>query len=175
MNFFDYKDGVLSCEDIPITQIAEKIGTPFYLYSQNTVLRHYRKLEEALSGIDHLVCYALKANPSLAISKLLADAGAGGEVVSGGELFRALRVGMPPEKIVFNGNGKTSEELKAALDAGILMFNVDSESELRLLDRLARDAGCTAPVGLRVNPDIDPRTHPYISTGLKENKFGIAI
>jgi diaminopimelate decarboxylase len=175
MNLFNYKNGVLYCEDLAIQQIAEKVGTPFYLYSQNTLLRHYRRLEEALSEIEHIICYALKANPTLAILKLLADEGAGADVVSGGELFRALKAGIPPGKIVFNGNGKTREELRSALDADVLMFNVDSENELRLLDRLAGEMGRKARVALRINPDIDPRTHPYISTGLKENKFGIFI
>lgn len=175
MDLFNYKNETLFCEELPIPEIAEKIGTPFYLYSKNTLLRHYERFDECLSGIDHIVCYAMKANSSLAICKLLADAGAGADVVSGGELWRALRVGTPPEKIVFNGNGKTAEELIAALDADILMFNVDSESELVLLDRLAGEMGRKARVALRVNPDIDPKTHPYISTGLKESKFGVAL
>ncbi|UCD57615.1 MAG: diaminopimelate decarboxylase, partial [Candidatus Hydrogenedentota bacterium] len=125
--------------------------------------------------IEHIICYALKANSSLAICKVLADAGSGAEIVSGGELFRALRVAIPAEKIVFNGNGKTAEELSASLECDILMFNVDSESELNLLNRIAAEMGRKARVALRINPDIDPRTHPYISTGLRENKFGIAI
>ncbi len=175
MHLFNYKNGTLFCEDVPIPQITEKVGTPFYLYSKNTLLRHYQRLEESLAGIDHIICYAIKANPSLAICKVMADAGSGAEIVSGGELHRAARVEIPPEKIVFNGNGKTAEELRAALDYDILMFNIDSESELNLLNRIAAEKGRTARVALRVNPDIDPRTHPYISTGLKENKFGIAI
>jgi diaminopimelate decarboxylase len=175
VDLFNYKNDTLFCEDLPVPEIAEKIGTPFYLYSKNTLLRHYRKLDESLAGIDHIICYAVKANPSLGICKLLADAGAGADVVSGGELRRALQVGIPPEKIVFNGNGKTPEELRAGLDAGILMFNVDSESELLLLDKIAGETGRKARVSLRVNPDIDPQTHPYISTGLKKNKFGVSI
>jgi diaminopimelate decarboxylase len=175
MDLFHYKNGTLFCEEIPVPQIADQMGTPLYLYSKNTILRHYRRLEESLAGIDHIICYALKANPSLGVCKVLAEAGSGGEIVSGGELFRALRVGIPPHKIVFNGNGKTAEEMKAAFDSDILMFNVDSESELRLLNRIAAEEGRTARVALRVNPDIDPRTHPYISTGLRENKFGVAI
>ncbi|GAB4330426.1 MAG: diaminopimelate decarboxylase [Candidatus Abyssubacteria bacterium] len=175
MNLFKYKDDTLFCEETSIPRLADEIGTPFYLYSKNTILRHFRRLDESLAGIDHIICYALKANPSLAICKTLCHAGAGAEVVSGGELLRALRVGIPPEKIVFNGNGKTEEELTRALENHILMINVDSESELKLLDRIAGEMGRKAPVALRVNPDIDPRTHPYISTGLKENKFGIAI
>ncbi len=175
MNLFEYKDGVLHCEDVPVPQIAEKSDTPFYLYSKNTLLRHYYRLEQALAEIDHIICYAMKANPSLALCKILADAGAGADVVSGGELMRATRAGIPSDKIVFNGNGKTAEELRLALEHDVLMVNVDSESELRLLNRIAGEMGRTARVALRVNPDIDPRTHPYISTGLKENKFGIAI
>jgi diaminopimelate decarboxylase len=175
MNLFNYREGELFCEDMPISRIAETAGTPFYLYSKNTLLRHYSRFESSLAGIDHLICFAFKANASLAILKVLADAGSGADVVSGGELFRALRVGIPPHKIVFNGNAKTEQELRAALDCGVLMFNIDSESELNLLSRLAREMGRTARVALRVNPDIDPRTHPYISTGLKENKFGVAI
>ena len=175
MDLFNYKNEMLFCEDLPIPDIAEKVGTPFYLYSQNTLLRHYRRLAESLADVEHLICYAIKANPSLAICKLLAEAGAGADVVSGGELYRALRAGIPANKITFNGNGKTMEELSYALDSDILMFNVDSEAELSLLNRIAGEKGRTARVALRVNPDIDPRTHPYISTGLKENKFGIAI
>ncbi len=175
MDLFNYKNETLFCEELPIPQIAEKIGTPFYLYSKNTLLRHYERLDRSLSGIDHIICYAIKANPTLAICKLLADAGAGADVVSGGELWRALRAGVPPEKIVFNGNGKTAEEINSGLEADILMFNVDSESELMLLNRLAGEMSRKARVSLRVNPDIDPKTHPYISTGLKETKFGVPI
>jgi diaminopimelate decarboxylase len=175
MNLFNYKNETLFCEELPIPEIAEKIGTPFYLYSKNTLLRHYENLAASLSGIDHIICYAVKANPSLAICKLLADAGSGADVVSGGELWRALRAGIPADKIVFNGNGKSVEELKAGLEADILMFNVDSESELLMLNGLAGEMGLKARVALRVNPDIDPKTHPYISTGLKENKFGVPI
>ena len=175
MDLFNYKNETLFCEELPIPEIAEKIGTPFYLYSKNTLLRHYRKLDESLAGIDHIICYAIKANPTLGICKLFADAGSGADVVSGGELKRALQVGIPPEKIVFNGNGKTAEELRAGLDAGILMFNVDSESELLILDKIAGEMGRKARISLRVNPDIDPQTHPYISTGLKKNKFGVSI
>ncbi len=175
MDLFDYKDGVLFCEDVAISQIAQTIGTPFYLYSKNTLLRHYRRLEESLASIEHIICYAMKANPSLAICKVLADEGSGADVVSDGELRRAIKAGIPPEKIVFNGNGKTDEELRAALETGVLMFNADSEGEIITLNRIAGEMGCKARVSLRVNPDIDPRTHPYISTGLKENKFGIPI
>jgi diaminopimelate decarboxylase len=175
MNLFAYKKGILYCEDIPIPAIASKVGTPFYLYSKNTLLRHYERLDQSLSDIDHIICYAMKANSSLALCKMLAEAGSGADVVSGGELFRALRAGMVPSRIVFNGNGKTVEEMRLALEHDILMFNVDSESELYALDRVAGEMGLTARIALRVNPDINPRTHPYISTGLRENKFGIPI
>jgi len=175
MNLFAYKKGILYCEDIPIPEIANTVGTPFYLYSKNTLLRHYERLDQSLSGIDHIICYAMKANSSLAICKMLAEAGSGADVVSGGELFRAIRAGMDPSRIVFNGNGKTIEEMRLALERDILMFNVDSESELYALDRVAGEMGLTARLALRVNPDINPRTHPYISTGLRENKFGIPI
>jgi diaminopimelate decarboxylase len=175
MDLFKYRNETLFCEELPVAQIAEKIGTPFYLYSKNTLLRHYQRLEAALADIDHLICYAIKANANLGICKVLAEAGAGADVVSGGELFRALRAGIPANKIVFNGNGKTAEELTYALDSDILMFNVDSEDELLLLNQIAGEKGRRARVALRVNPDIDAGTHPYISTGLKENKFGVAI
>lgn len=175
MHLFDYRDDVLFCEDVAIPEIAQQTATPFYLYSKNTLLRHYRRLEQSLASIEHIICYAMKANPSLAICEVLAGEGSGADVVSQGELHRALRAGIPPEKIVFNGNGKTDEELRAALDADVLMFNADSEGEIIALNRIAGETGRKARVSLRVNPDIDPRTHPYISTGLKENKFGIPI
>ncbi|RJP17457.1 MAG: diaminopimelate decarboxylase [Candidatus Abyssobacteria bacterium SURF_5] len=175
MNLFAYKDGILHCEDLPIPSILDRVGSPFYLYSKNTLLRHYRHLDQSLARIEHVICYAMKANSSMAICSLLAGEGAGADVVSGGELFRALRGGIPASKIVFNGNGKTAEEIRSALEHDILMFNVDSESELYLLDGIAGEMGRRAKIALRVNPDIDPRTHPYISTGLRENKFGIPI
>ncbi len=175
MNLFHYKEGALFCEETSVRKLADDVGTPFYLYSRNTILRHFHRLDESLAGIDHIICYALKANSSLAICKLLCDAGSGAEIVSGGELQRALRVGFSPSRIVFNGNGKTADELRLAIKSDVLMINVDSKSELNLLDRIAGELSRKARVALRVNPDIDPRTHPYISTGLKENKFGIAI
>jgi len=175
MNLFSYNNGILHCEGLSIPSIVERVGTPFYLYSKNTLLRHYSRLDQSLSGIPHIICYAMKANSSLGICKLLADAGSGADVVSGGELFRAMRAGISPSKIVFNGNGKSVEEMRLALEHDILMFNVDSESELYALERVAGEMGAKARVALRVNPDIDPRTHPYISTGLRENKFGIPI
>jgi diaminopimelate decarboxylase len=175
MNLFAYKNSILHCENLSIPSIVEQVGSPLYLYSKNTLLSHYKRLDQSLCDIEHIICYAMKANSLLAICKILGDAGAGADVVSGGELFRAIRAGISPSKIVFNGNGKTAEEMRLALEREILMFNVDSESELFLLDRVAGEMNRMARVALRVNPDIDPKTHPYISTGLRENKFGIPI
>jgi len=174
MNHFEYKDNELFCEDVPVQKIAAEVGTPTYIYSHATLTRHYRVFDEALSGIDHLICFSVKANSNIAVLKTLADQGAGADIVSGGELYRSLKAGVDPKKIVFSGVGKTVEEMKAALDADILAFNVESRAELRLLNQVAGEVGKKAPVSLRVNPDVDPETHPYISTGLKKNKFGIA-
>jgi diaminopimelate decarboxylase len=175
MHYFKYSDGIFSCENVRIPDIAKSVGTPFYLYSQGTFLRHYRRLDEAFGGIDHIICFAIKANSNIAISRVLAREGAGAEVVSGGELYRALRAGVPGERIVFNGNGKTEAELEYGLEAGILMFCVDSEQELDLLDTVACRVGRKAPVAVRVNPDIPVETHPHVATGLKESKFGVAL
>lgn len=160
---------------MPLREIAAAAGTPCYVYSRATLERHYRVFAEGLAGIDHLICYAMKANSSRAILSTLVRMGSGFDIVSGGELHRALAAGADPQKIVFSGVGKTSAELRMALDANILMFNVESEAELRRLAEIAAAAGKRAPVSLRVNPDIDPRTHPYIATGLSESKFGIEI
>jgi len=173
MNHFQYKNNELYCEDVPVRKIAEEVGTPTYIYSQATLSRHFRVFDEALTGIDHLVCFSVKANSNIAVLRLLASLGAGADIVSGGELFRALRAGVPANKIVFSGVGKTVAEMKQGLDADILAFNVESRAELHQLARVAADEGKTARVSLRVNPDVDPETHPYISTGLKKNKFGI--
>lgn len=173
MHEFTYSNGELFCEKIKVEEIAREVGTPLYLYSQKTLINHYRNFREALAGMeDPLVCYAYKANANLALARILVNEGCGADIVSGGELQRALRVGTPPEKIVFNGNGKTAEELKMALEADILMFNVDSEAELLCLNEIAKQAGKQARIALRVNPDIDPQTHPHIATGLRESKFG---
>jgi diaminopimelate decarboxylase len=174
MNHFHYRDGELFCEEVPLAQIAEQVGTPVYVYSTATIERHYRVFDEALSGLDHLICYSVKANSNLSVLRLLFSLGAGADIVSGGELTRVLRAGGDPKKTVFSGVGKTEEEMRAALEAGVLAFNVESEPELRLLDQVAAAKGVRAPISLRVNPDVDPQTHPYISTGLKNNKFGIA-
>ncbi len=175
MHYFNYKDNELYCEGVPVEKIAAEVGTPFYLYSATTIIRHYTVFTEAFTDVDHLVCYSVKANSNLAVLKLLADLGAGADIVSGGELFRALRAGISPDKIVFSGVGKRDEEIRSALDSGILMFNVESASELSALSTIAKGMGCTAPVALRVNPDVDPKTHPYISTGMKKHKFGIPV
>jgi len=175
VHYFQYSNGMLFCEDVPVTKIADEIGTPLYLYSQGTFLRHYRHLDQALSEIEHMICFALKANSNVAVSRVLAREGAGAEVVSGGELYRAITAGVPGDKIVFNGNGKTEAELSYGLDSDILMFCVDSEQELDLLNAVAKRAGRNAPIAMRVNPDIPVETHPYVATGLKESKFGLQI
>ena len=175
MHFFEYKDHQLQCEGIPIEQIAEKVGTPFYLYSYHTLVRHFTIFDEAFKGIPHLVCYSAKANSNLALLRLFVNLGGGVDVVSGGELYRALKGGADPQKIVFSGVGKREDEIEYALNTGILMFNVESSQELQVINDVAARIGKKAAVAIRVNPDIDPRTHPYISTGLKQNKFGIDI
>lgn len=175
MHHFQYKGDGLYSEDVPVTRIAEEIGTPFYLYSHATLTRHFRVFNEAFQGIPHLICFAMKANANLAILRLFARMGGGADVVSGGELFRALQAGIASEKIVFAGVGKTQEEMAYALKSDILMFNVESSQELHLLEEVAASMGTKARVALRVNPDVDPRTHPYIATGLKKSKFGIDI
>jgi len=175
MNFFEYKNQELYCEDIPVKEIADRVGTPFYLYSASTIERHFKVFTEAFSQVKHLVCYSVKANSNLAVLKLLAEMGAGADIVSGGELFRAMRAGIPADRTVFSGVGKRVDEIRSALDAGILMFNVESRDELLAINETAGRMGKRAPVALRVNPDVDPKTHPYISTGMKKNKFGIPI
>lgn len=170
---FEYRGQQLHAESVPLESIARQFGTPCYVYSRSTLTATYREFDGAFAGRDHLVCYAVKANSTLAILNLFAGMGSGFDIVSGGELQRVLRAGGNPEKIVFSGVGKLPEEMRAALDAGIFCFNVESEAELHLLNQIAGKAGKIAPVSLRVNPDVDAKTHPYISTGLKENKFGI--
>ncbi|MBZ9796472.1 diaminopimelate decarboxylase [Mesorhizobium sp. ES1-4] len=173
MNHFDYRDGVLHAEDVAIPDIAKQVGTPFYCYSTATLTRHYRVFAEAFAGLDALVCYAMKANSNQAVLRTLARLGAGADVVSEGELRRALAAGVPAGKILFSGVGKTAREMDFALEAGILCFNVESEPELELLSARAAALGKVAPVSLRINPDVDARTHKKISTGKAENKFGI--
>ncbi len=173
MDAFTYLDGRLHCEATPLEAIADAVGTPTYVYSAAAILGAFEAYERALAGVPHLVCYAVKANMNLAVLALLAQAGAGADVISGGELYRALRVGFEPRRIVFAGPGKTREEVREGLKADVLFFNVESLSELHVIDEVARDEGARARIGIRVNPDIDPETHPYIATGLKTSKFGI--
>ncbi|MBC7252944.1 MAG: diaminopimelate decarboxylase [Actinobacteria bacterium] len=173
MHAFRYFDGILHGEEAPLTRVAEAVGTPVYVYSRRTLRDHYRRLDQAFAEVPHLICYSVKANSNLGVLSVLAGEGAGADIVSGGELYRALKAGIPPRKIVFAGIGKTVEEMAYALRSGILMFNVESEDELLLLDRVAGEMGRKADIALRVNPDVDPGTHPYIATGMKEAKFGI--
>lgn len=171
--YFSYRDNRLCAEALELTDIAQEFGTPCYVYSRAALTAAYSEFDTAFAGRDHLLCYAVKANSNLAILDLFARLGSGFDVVSGGELHRVLKAGGDPQKIVFSGVGKQAEEMQAALAAGILCFNVESEAELRVLDQVAGEMRRSAPVSLRVNPDVDAKTHPYISTGLKENKFGI--
>ncbi|MDF1669709.1 MAG: diaminopimelate decarboxylase [Roseovarius sp.] len=175
MDHFLYQDGQLCAEDVPVAEIAAQVGTPFYLYSTATLTRHFRLFDEALNGLDHLVCYAMKAASNQAILKTLADLGAGMDVVSGGEYARAIAAGVPGDRIVFSGVGKTRDEMQAALAGGIRQFNVESEPEMQLLSSVATEMGKTAPITIRVNPDVDAKTHAKIATGKSENKFGIPI
>ena len=175
MNHFDYRDGVLHAEAVNLSELADAVGTPFYCYSTATLERHYRVFTEAFAGQKTLVCYAMKANSNQSVLRTLAKLGAGADVVSGGELKRALAAGIPPEKILFSGVGKTESELRAALAADVLCINVESEPELELLSRLASESGRTARISFRVNPDVDSGSHAKISTGKSENKFGIPI
>jgi diaminopimelate decarboxylase len=173
MVHFDYRRSVLSCEAVSLAALAADAGTPTYVYSKAALLESLAGYHRAFDGVPHVVCYSVKANSNLGVLSVLARAGAGADIVSGGELYRALRAGVPPKKIIFSGVGKSRDELREALKADILMFNVESRSELRVLDDVAREMGVRAPVALRINPDVDPQTHPYIATGLKTSKFGI--
>lgn len=175
MHDFQYRNGELCCEEVPLRTIAQRVGTPFYCYSSATLVSHVRAFDRAFAGTPHLVCFAVKANPAMALLRLLGREGAGADIVSGGELFRALRAGIDPKKIVYAGVGKRRDEIEYALKMDILMFNVESVEELRAIDNAAGLMRTRARIALRVNPDIDPKTHPYISTGLKKNKFGISI
>jgi diaminopimelate decarboxylase len=170
---FDYKNGELHAEAVPLSEIAKRYGTPCYVYSRAALTAAYLGFGTAFASRDHLLCYAVKANANLAVLNLLARLGSGFDIVSGGELARVLAAGGDARKIVFSGVGKSADEMRQALTAGILCFNVESESELTRLERVAAETGKTAPVSLRINPDIDPRPHPYIATGLRENKFGV--
>lgn len=175
MDHFQYRDGTLHAEDVPLTEIASVVGTPFYVYSTATLVRHFTLFDDALEGLDHLVCYAMKAASNQAILKTLAQAGAGMDVVSQGEYMRARAAGVPGDRIVFSGVGKTAEEIRTALMGGIRQFNVESEPEMAVLNAVALELGKVAPITIRVNPDVDARTHAKIATGKSENKFGIPI
>jgi diaminopimelate decarboxylase len=175
MHHFEYKNDQLFCENVALEKIAAEVGTPCYVYSLATLERHFKVFDEAFTNRKHLICYSVKANSNLAILRALARLGAGFDIVSGGELYRALRAGADPKKIVFSGVGKRDDEIEFALETGILLFNVESHDELVAIDRVAGRVSKKAPISLRVNPDVDAETHPYISTGLKKNKFGIAF
>ena len=175
MDHFLYRDGRLHAEDVAIQDIAAQVGTPFYVYSTATLIRHFKLFDEALDGLDHLVCFAMKAASNQAILKTLGDLGAGMDVVSGGEYLRARAAGVPGERIVFSGVGKTRGEMHQALQGGVRQFNIESEPELYLLNEVALSLGSTAPITIRVNPDVDAKTHAKIATGKSENKFGIPI
>ncbi len=175
MHHFAYRDGVLHAEDVSLPELAGAVGTPFYCYSTATLTRHYRVFSDAFADVKALVCYAMKANSNQSVLRTLARLGAGADVVSGGELKRALAAGIPPERIVFSGVGKTADELRLALAEDILCLNIESEPELELLSRLATETGRRARISVRVNPDVDARTHAKIATGKAENKFGIPL
>jgi len=175
MHDFKYKRGELYCENVPVRKVAEKFGTPLFLYSRKTLVEHYRKLRDALSPVDPLICFSVKSNSNLAILRALVKEGAGLDIVSGGELYRALKAGVNPKKIVYAGVGKTEKEIEEALRAGILFFNVESLPELRMIDFVARRLKKLADVCIRVNPDVDPHTHHFITTAKKENKFGLDL
>jgi diaminopimelate decarboxylase len=173
MNYFKYKNGELYADDVPVAQIAQAVGTPVYIYSYKTLKRHFRVFDGAFKGVPHITCYSCKANSNIAILKIMGTLGGGTDIVSGGELFRALKAGIQPRKIVFSGVGKTNEEIKSAVKAGILMINVESADELAATRSVAKKMRSKVPLSVRVNPQIDAKTHPYITTGLKKNKFGV--
>jgi diaminopimelate decarboxylase len=175
MHHFQYINQQLYVEDLPVATIAQQVGTPLYLYSHATLTHHFRTFDQAFRNIPHLICFSAKSNSNLAILHLFGQLGGGVDIVSGGELYRALQAGVPAGRIVYSGVGKTRQEMEMALEAGILLFNIESTQEMEALNRYAGEMGKKAPVALRVNPDVDPRTHPYISTGLRQNKFGIDI
>lgn len=175
MNDFIFKDNELYCESIPVKKIAEEVGTPFYLYSLATIKRHFKAFNESSKVMDSIVCFSVKANSNIAILNVLFKLGWGADIVSGGELFRSIKAGVDTSKVVYSGVGKTAGEIEFALNSDILMFNIESMSELYLINKIAENMGKKARISFRVNPDVDPKTHPYISTGMKKNKFGINI
>ncbi|SPP63866.1 diaminopimelate decarboxylase [Nitrospira lenta] len=174
MHNFEYRQGEFYCEQVPVSRIAKEVGTPCYVYSHATLIRHFHAYDGAFKNIPHIVAFAMKANSNLAVLRVMAKEGSGVDIVSGGELFRALKAGVPPSKIVFAGVGKDAGEIADALKADILMFNVESSAEIRAINDVAASVGKKARIALRINPDVDPKTHPYISTGMKKSKFGIA-
>ena len=173
MDYFEYRDGELWAEGVRVKELAERFGTPLYVYSKRTLARHYNAFDTALEELDHLICFSVKANSNVSLLRLLGGLGAGVDIVSGGELHRALTAGIDPRKIVFSGVGKQEHEIREALKADILMFNVESAQELKHIGRIAAEMNTPARISIRINPDVDPKTHPYISTGLKKNKFGL--
>ena len=175
MNYFEYRNGEMFAENVPVKRIAEEVGTPAYVYSLGTLKRHFRVFDQAFARVPHIVCFSVKANSNIALLRTFINEGGGFDIVSGGELFRVLKAGADPKKIVFSGVGKKKEEIEYALDSGILMFNIESEHELIALDEIAGGMGKKAPISLRINPDVDPQTHPYISTGMKKAKFGVDL
>jgi len=175
MHHFEYKNDELYCEQVPISYIADQIGTPFYLYSHATLTRHYRVFDTAFSGLEHLTCFSVKSNSNLAILNTLAREGAGADIVSGGELLRALRAGIPADKIVYSGVGKTPADIERALQSKIFMFNIESLQELHAVNRMAGKMDTKPAISVRINPDVEPETHPYLTTGIRENKFGIPM
>ena len=175
MHYFEYHDGRLHCEQVPLEQIAQEVGTPVYIYSEKTLQRHVRVFDEAFQAVPHLICYAVKANSNINILRRFAEWGTGFDIVSGGELFRVLRAGGSAAKVIFSGVGKTADEIGYALGQGILFFNVESSAELELINEVGRKANKRVPVSIRANPDVDAGTHPYISTGRHQNKFGVSL
>lgn len=175
MHHFQLRDGVLFADEVSVTALAEQYGTPLYIYSAATFRRHFQAFDSAFDTLDHLTCFSVKANSNLAVLKMLASEGAGMDIVSGGELYRALQAGVDPSRIVYSGVGKRDSEIREALEARILMFNVESLAELERIDQVAGEMGTKACVSFRINPDVDPQTHPYISTGMQKNKFGLDI
>ncbi len=175
MNHFNYRDNRMFCEDVPVLEIAEKVGTPFYLYSHATLRHHFLTFQKAFEGAPHLICFSAKSNSNLAVLRLFGSLGGGLDIVSGGELFRGLQAGIPPDRIVYSGVGKREDEIEYALRSGIMMFNIESLQELELINQCGARLKKEAPIALRVNPDVDPKTHPYISTGLKKEKFGLGM
>ncbi|MBW1975116.1 MAG: diaminopimelate decarboxylase [Deltaproteobacteria bacterium] len=175
MHHFFYKDGELFCEDVSLKKIASEVGTPCYIYSHATLTHHFRVFDGSFDAVPHIICFAVKANSNIGVLHVLGKLGAGADIVSGGELYRARKAGIPADRIVYSGVGKTIEEIDYALGEGILMFNIESSQELKVINERAGALGTKAPIAIRVNPDVDPRTHPYISTGMKKNKFGIDV